>query len=393
MKYIQDIDLTGKRVLIRADLNVPLDESQNITDDNRIKEFLPTLKLVLEKGGRPILMSHLGSPNNRFEAGLSLTPVAKKMSTLLGIEVTMAPDCVGPEVEKLSNELRPGQILLLENLRFHQGEQANDLEFASLLQRLGDVYINDAFATAHRKHASISKVAELFKDKKAAGLLIRKELEFYEKAMVKPKTPLAVVLGGAKVSTKLKLLLKLSEKADKLIIGGAMANTFLAAQGLQVGKSLVERDLIPKVMELMGKLARRDCKLYLPVDLRVGSSLKAKGEARAVTIQEIPADSMALDIGPASSILFKEALESVSTIVWNGPMGAYENEDFATGTTDMVQSIASTTALKIVGGGDTDAAIHQMQLAHKFDFISTGGGAFLALLEGEPLPALQALEK
>ncbi|RMG42812.1 MAG: phosphoglycerate kinase, partial [Candidatus Dadabacteria bacterium] len=253
------------------------------------------------------------------------------------------------------------------------------------------VYVNDAFATAHRSHASMVGIPAVMNEC-AIGLLMQKELEYFEKALLRPKKPLCVVLGGAKVSTKLNALLNIADKADKLIIGGAMANTFLAAQGLQVGRSLFEPELFPTVLELLGKLTRRDCKLYLPVDVRVGPSPTSKGLAREVPALEIPADTMALDIGPATSILYKEALQSAETIVWNGPMGAFENEDYAQGTFEMIEHIASAHALSVVGGGDTDAAIHQMELEHKFDYISTGGGAFLMLLEGKELPALKALK-
>jgi phosphoglycerate kinase len=390
MRQLGDLDCKGKRVLIRADLNVPLNENLEITDDNRIKQFLPTLQAVLEKGGRAILMSHLGEPSGA-DSAFSLKPVARRLSELLGTDVALASDCVGAEVSKLASDLKDGQVLLLENLRFHSGEKKNDPEFASQLAKLGDVFVSDAFATAHRNHASMVGVPKLFKEK-SAGLLMQKELDYYYKALEKPKKPLCVVIGGSKVSSKLTALINLSSKADKLIIGGAMANTFLAAQGLQMGRSLYEPELAGKALELLGTLARRDCKVYLPVDVVVAPNLNSKGLGRAVPVQEIPADTMALDIGPATSLLFKEALHTAETIVWNGPMGAYENEDFARGTHDMCESIANTHALTVVGGGDTDAAIHHMQLAHKFSFISTAGGAFLALLEGNSLPGIKALE-
>jgi phosphoglycerate kinase len=291
----------------------------------------------------------------------------------------------------MASELREGQVLLLENLRFQPGEKKNDPEFARQLAALGEVFVSDAFATAHRTHASMVGVPQLFKEK-SAGLLMQKELDYYHQALEHPKKPLCVVIGGAKVSSKLHALVNLASRADKLVIGGAMANTFLAAQGLQVGRSLFEPDLAPKALELLGSLARRDCKVYLPVDVVVAPSLTSKGLGRAVPVQEIPADTMALDIGPATSVLYREALHSAETIVWNGPMGAYENEEFAKGTHEMCESVANSHGLTVVGGGDTDAAIHHMQLAHKFSFISTAGGAFLALLEGKPLPGVKALE-
>ena len=391
MRFLNDISLANRRVLVRADFNVPLDDDLKITDDNRIKQFLPTLKYILEQKGKVVLMSHLGEGSGKIDPKTSLAPVARRIGELMGMEIPLAPDCVGQDVEALVNKLEAGQVLLLQNLRFHSGEKSNDPEFASLLARLGDVYVNDAFATAHRAHASIVGVPKLFKER-AAGLLMQKEVEYYERALLKPKAPLCVILGGAKVSTKLNCLLNLAQKADKLIIGGAMANTFLAAQGLQMGRSLYEPDLIGKAIEILGMLARRDKKVYLPVDFMAAPSLTSKGLARAVTALEIPAELQALDIGPASSILFREAIQSSETIIWNGPMGAFEQEDFSKGTTDLIESIASAHGLKVAGGGDTDAAIHQMELAHKFDFISTGGGAFLALLEGQGLPAFGALE-
>jgi len=386
MKFLKDLNLRDKRVLIRADLNVPLDDAGKITDDNRIKQFVPTVKAVLEGGGKPIIMSHLGDDGER-----SLAPAATRLAELAGVRATLAPDCIGAEVEALALSLGSGELLVLENLRRHPGEKENDAEFAKKLAKVGQVFINDAFATAHRKHASMVGVPKLFTEK-GAGLLMQAEMEHYERALVKPKAPLCVVLGGSKVSTKLNLLLNIAQKADKVIIGGAMANTFLAAQGIQMGRSLVEKDLYGKVIEILGTLARRDCKLYLPVDFMVGPGPSVKGLARAVPALEVPPDTMALDIGPATSLLYREALHSAETIVWNGPMGAFENEDYSKGTTDMIESLASAHGFTVVGGGDTDAAIHQMELAHKFDYISTGGGAFLALLEGKGLPGFSALE-
>jgi len=390
MQELQNISLKGKRVLIRADLNVPLNDGLEITDDNRIKQFLPTLQTVLAQGGRAILMSHLGEPTGP-DPKFSLRPVARRLSELLTTDVVLAPDCVGSEVSRLASELQDGQVLLLENLRFQSGEKKNDPEFAAQLAKLADVFVSDAFATAHRAHASMVGVPALIREK-AAGLLMQKEITYYHQALENPKKPLCVVIGGAKVSSKLNALVNLATKADKLIIGGAMANTFLAAQGLQMGRSLYEPDLAPKALELLGTLARRDCKVYLPVDVVVAPSLSSKGLGRAVPVQEIPADTMALDIGPATSLLYREALHTAETIVWNGPMGAYENEEFAKGTHDMCESISNAHGLTVVGGGDTDAAIHHMQLAHKFSFISTAGGAFLALLEGKGLPGIKALE-
>lgn len=390
MHQIQDLSFSGKKVLIRADLNVPLDENLEITDDNRIRQFLPTLQLIVEQGGKAIVMSHLGDPKTVDEK-FSLKPVATRLSELLNKNVTLAPKCVGAEVTQLAANLNQGDVLLLENLRFNPGEKTNNPAFSEQLASLGEIFISDAFATAHREHASMVGVPKLFTEK-AAGLLMQKELAYYAQALENPKKPLCVVIGGAKVSSKLTALVNLASKADTLIIGGAMANTFLAAQGFQMGRSLYEPDLAPKVVELLGTLAKRGCHVYLPVDVVVAPSLSSKGLGRAVPIQEIPADTMALDIGPATSLLYREALTSAETIVWNGPMGAYENEEFAQGTHSMCESIANAHGLSVVGGGDTDAAIHHMQLGHKFNFISTAGGAFLALLEGKSLPGIRALD-
>lgn len=389
MKNLSQLKLSNKRVLVRVDFNVPLNEAGIIGDDNRIKQAVPTIKKIIEAGGRPILMSHLGEPDGR-ELKYSLAPVAERLQQLLGAPVNLAPDCIGPEVESLVEGLEPGQVLLLENLRFHSGEKKNDPDFCKSLAKLGDVFVNDAFATAHRKHASMVGIPVLFKEK-SPGLLMQREMDYYDKALLNPKRPLCVVLGGAKISTKLAILENLAKKADKLIIGGAMSNTFLAAQGLQMGRSKFEQEYLGKALEILGMLARRDCKVYLPVDVVVASSLNVKGLSRAVPVQEVPADSMALDIGPASRIVFKQALHTAETIVWNGPMGVFENEEYSKGTTDMIEAMSQAHGIKVVGGGDTDSAIHQMQLEHKFDFISTGGGAFLQLLEGNSLPGFDAL--
>ncbi len=385
MKTIRDLNLKDKRILVRCDFNVPINEKGEVTDDTRIKECLPTIEYIKEQGGIPILISHLGSPKGQKKSELSLAPVAKKIPWLKFIG-----DCVGETVINQVRSLKPGDGALLENLRFHPGEEQNDPNFARQLSLLGEVYINDAFATSHRKHASMVEVPKLFAEK-AAGLLIEKELTFYHKALVDPKKPLGVVIGGSKVSTKLDALKQIQSRADTVIIGGAMANTFLAAQGIQIGRSLVERDLFPIALEILANLARRDAKVYLPVDLIVAPSLGSKGLSRVANSQEIPAELMALDVGPASNILFKNALERCETIVWNGPLGAFELEEFSKGTFSMVETLASSHALTVAGGGDTDAAIHQMELAHKFDFISTGGGAFMYLLEGKVLPAIAAL--
>jgi phosphoglycerate kinase len=390
MNTIHDLDLHGKRVFVRADLNVPLNEEKVVTDAHRVLSFAPTAKLIIEKGGIPVIASHLGRPGGTRDAAFSLAPVVPTLEKALGCTVHLAPDCIGAETEQLVNSAKPGEAVLLENLRWHKGEKENDPKFGASLASLAEVFINDAFGTAHRAHASMVGVPQYLTEK-APGLLMQKEVDYFKKALIDPERPLCVVIGGAKISSKLGVLNRLSEKADKIIIGGAMANTFLAAQGMQMGRSLYEQALFPQALEIMGRVARRGAQLYLPVDLVVAPSLKSQGLARSVTSQEVPADSMALDIGPATRILYQEAVQSAATIVWNGPMGAFEYEDFAAGTESMVETMGNAHGLTVVGGGDTDAAIHKLELAHKFDYISTGGGAFLTLLEGHPLPAFEAL--
>lgn len=390
MKTLKEIDISGKRVFVRADLNVPLAEDGTISDDHRIKQFLPTLRYILEKGGKAIISSHLGRPVDRNDRSASLSAVGQRLSEMLGQTVPLAPDSVGAEVEDLVSSIPFGSAALLENLRYHAGERENNRGFAEQLARLGDVYVNDAFGTAHREHASIVLVPQLMKER-AAGLLLEQELSYLERALVNPKPPLTIVIGGMKASTKIHALLNIAHKVQTLIIGGAIANTFLAAQGIQMGRSLYEPELFSKVFEIMATVARREGRIYLPVDFRVGPSPGAKRYARSVTSLEVPPDMMALDIGPATSILFKEALHSAETIIWNGPMGAFENQDYAHGTTDMIEHLASAHGLTIAGGGDTHVAIKAMELSHKFDYISTGGGAFLGILEGRTLPGVKAL--
>ncbi|NLF24787.1 MAG: phosphoglycerate kinase [Deltaproteobacteria bacterium] len=392
MKKLEDLDLTDKLVLIRADLNVPLDRERKITETHRIERFLPTLRYILQNGGRAVVMSHLGRPLGRYDPACSLAPIAQKLGELLQSEVKLAPDCIGPETEAIARQLGRGQTLLLENLRFHAGERTNDPAFASRLAKLGQVYVNDAFATAHRAHASVVGVARHFQHK-APGLLMQKELEFHARFLVQPKRPLCVILGGIKTAGQLHALLKISEQADKVIMGGSIANTFLAAQGVQMGHSVYEPELFSKVLELLGHLMRRGCKTYLPVDFRIGNSPKSKGIARDVTAQELPPETMALDIGPATSILYDEAVKSAETIIWNGPMGIMDNDDYAQGTTDLIQSLAGAHGTTAAGGVDTVRAIRGMELQHRFDHISTGGTSLLSLLEGKQLPGFQALEK
>lgn len=392
IRSIKELDLKSKKVLIRVDFNVPLDEEGAITDDSRIRGALPTIQYAMDQGGKVVLMSHLGRPKGKAVKSMSLLPVARQLSELLGASVNMAPDCVGDQVKKIVDNLSSGEVILLENLRFHIGEEKNDPGFAKELSELGECYVNDAFATAHRAHASNVGICDYIKDT-AAGFLMLREVEYINKALKDPKRPYAAVIGGAKVSGKLEVLENLIEKVDKVIIGGGMAFTFIKALGQNIGKSLVEDDLVDTARAVMEKARSRGVKLYLPVDCVCAPDPKSGRDAVTVTIQEIPAGLMGLDIGPASAALFSEALDDCSMIVWNGPMGVFEQEPFSQGTMDITRKIANSKALTIVGGGDTDAALHKSSLAEKVDFVSTAGGAFLEMLGGAELPGVKSLER
>ena len=392
MKTIQAVDLKGKRVLVRVDFNVPLDKERRITDDARIQGALPTLRYALDQGARLIIASHLGRPKGRPVTEFSLSPVAERLETHLERRVTMAADCIGPQVASMVNGMTEGDVLLLENLRFHAGEEKNDPDFAESLAALCDVYVNDAFAVCHRAHASVTAITR-YAPASVAGLLLRKELDYFEKAMSDPRRPLVAVVGGAKVSSKLAALEKMLEKVDRIIIGGAMANTFLKKKGIDVAKSLVEDDMLDASGVVMETCAQKGIELCLPVDVAVGEKFDPEAEMRIVPVNGIPPGWLALDIGPASSRRYAEALKDAGTVVWNGPMGAFEMERFSRGTMELAECIAGLKALTIVGGGDTDAAVHQAGVTDRIGYISTGGGAFLALLEGKRLPAVQALEE
>jgi len=391
IKSIKDLDLKSKRVLMRVDFNVPLDGNGNITDDVRIKAALPTIQYASSQGATVILMSHLGRPKG-VDKKKSLIPVARRLSELLGTSVNMAPDCIGGKVKDMVDELKPGDVLLLENLRFHPEEEKNNPEFAKQLASLGDVYVDDAFATAHRAHASTAGVCDYIKDS-AAGFLLLKEVDYINKALLTPERPFAAILGGAKVSDKLELVENLIDKVDKIVIGGGMAFTFVKALGQATGKSLVEEELLDKARTIMEKAKKKGIKLYLPVDCVCSSDPKGGQPSTVTTIQEIPEDLMGLDIGPASSALFSEALADCRTIVWNGPMGVFEVDAFASGTLSVAKSVAASSGLTIVGGGDTDSALHKTGLSNKVSFISTAGGAFLEMLGGRVLPGVAVLEK
>jgi phosphoglycerate kinase len=390
MKMIRDLDLVGKRVLVRVDFNVPMDEQGLITDDIRIRMALPTIRYILEQKGKLILCSHMGRPKGQRVEAFSLAPVAAHLSTLIGQEVRLAPDCIGEETEAMVASLQSGEVLLLENLRFHKEETENDPVFAGKLARLADVYINDAFAASHRAHASVAGVPRLVMAH-GAGFLLQTEMDFFHKAMAEPVRPLMAIVGGAKVSSKLGALQNMLDKVDRMIIGGAMANTFLKSQGFEVGASKTEDDLLDAARQLIQKAREKGVKLYFPVDFVVADRFAPDAVVKNVTAQDIPEGWMALDIGPASTICFQEALADVRTIVWNGPMGAFEMDAFARGTMAMCQAIASSHALSVTGGGDSNAAVKKSGEARNISYMSTGGGAFLQLMEGKSLPGVDAL--
>ncbi len=391
MKSVRDLAVRGKKVFIRVDFNVPMDDQGHITDDTRIKAHLPTINYVTGNGGKAILASHLGRPKGKRAEKFSLKPAAARLSELLGKNVAFADECIGPEAEKAVAAMKDGDVLLLENLRFHAEEEKNDAGFAEQLARLCDVYVDDAFAVAHRGHASNAGITNYVADC-AVGLLLESELDYLKRATDNPVRPLVAIIGGAKVSDKIAVLERLTEKVDKLIIGGGMAFTFLKALGHEVGKSLCETDMLDTAKKIMALAAEKKVRLYLPIDCVIAEKITADAETKYVPVQEIPADWMALDIGPATTTLFGEALYDAKTIVWNGPMGVFEIDSFSRGTYGLVNFVANAHALSIVGGGDTDTAIHKAGEAHRISYISTGGGAFLELLEGKTMPAVEALE-
>jgi phosphoglycerate kinase len=392
IRTVDQLDLSGKRTLVRVDFNVPMDKSGNVTDVTRLQAALPTIRAAVEKGAKTILLSHLGRPKGKRVPEMSLAPVAPRLSTLLGKPVSFVPDCVGEAAEKAVAAMKPGDVLLLENVRFHAEEEKNDEGFGKRLAALCDVYVNDAFATAHRGHASNVAILKFVRER-AAGLLMKDEIAYFEKALVSPARPLIAVFGGAKISGKIEAINNVLGKVDKILIGGAMANTFFAALGYGVGKSLCEMEMVETARQVLSGAASRKVRLYLPVDVVVADRLDAASATRTVPAQEIPEGMMALDVGPASSLLFREALQDAKTIVWNGPMGAFETAPFAAGTLSIMRALAESDATTIVGGGDTDTALHKAGLFSRMSYVSTGGGAFLELLEGKRLPGIAALEE
>jgi len=391
VKFIDEVDIKGKTLFIRVDFNVPLDRNRNITDDTRIRAVLPTINHCLEANAKVILASHLGRPDGKRSEQDSLAPVARRLAYRLHKKVQLAPDCIGPEVDKLKKKMKPGDVLLLENLRFHPEEEKNDQEFAQELMKGIDVFVDDAFAVAHRAHASVEAVTN-FAPVCVAGFLMRDEVHYFHRSMEDPARPLAAIIGGAKISSKLTALVNLLKHVDKLVIGGAMANTFLKAMGYDVGKSLVDDKLLDAAREIMATALTKNIKFYLPVDCVVADRLERQAETKITPVQEVPRDWVIVDIGPATVTLFGEALQNAKTIIWNGPMGAFEFDAFGRGTMAMVHKVAESYALTIVGGGDTDVAVHKAGEFQKFSYVSTGGGAFLELMEGKKLPGISALE-
>jgi len=395
MRSLKDIDIKGKKVLIRVDYNVPLDGTR-VTDDTRIRESLPTLRHILSGGGAAVICCHLGQPKAGPAPEFSLAPVAAHLAGLLGMSVPLAGDCVGPEVKALIAALKPGGVLMLENLRFHKAETSKDVAereaFAKELMAGLDVYVSDAFGVAHRPNASVTE-APKFAPVACAGFLMQKEWEYLHGKLSAPERPYVAVSGGSKVSSKLGILRNLLGKVDDLIIGGAMANTFRLAQGIDMGASLVERELLDEPRSILEAAADSNTRIHLPVDFVLGAGLKDAAPAVASHTGSVPAGLMALDIGPKSVLAFAEVLKRAKTVVWNGPMGAFENPAFAAGSVGIAKAIVDSGAVSIVGGGDTDAVVHQAHLGERFSFISTGGGSFLEFLEGKELPGFKALEE
>ena len=389
-KTVQDICVKGKKVLVRCDFNVPLDADKNITDETRINAALPTIHYLLENGAAVILCSHLGKPKGVVNAKYSLAPVAKSLSEKLGFEVKLAPDCVGEEVAKMAAELECGKAILLENLRFHAEEEANDPAFAKQLADLAEIYVSDAFGTVPRAHASTAGVAAYLPA--VAGFLIGKELDFLGNAVENPERPFLAILGGAKVKDKIGVIDNLIEKVNTLIIGGGMAYTFMKAQGGSIGDSLVDNDRLADALRFIEKAKAKGVKLLLPVDTVIADAFEGYSAIKTCKAGEVPEGWQGLDIGPETVKLFSNAVKEAKTIVWNGPMGVFENPDFAKGTLAVATAMAESDAITIIGGGDSAAAVNQMGLGDKMSHISTGGGASLEFLEGKTLPGVACLQ-
>jgi phosphoglycerate kinase len=387
---LKDAELKSKRVLVRVDFNVPMDKQKNIKDDMRIIAALPTIRYLIERGSRVILVSHLGRPEGVTE-GLRMNPIAERLEGLLGKKVIKVDDCIGPEVESAIARMNSGEVLMLENVRFHKEEEENDANFAKKLAALADVYVDDAFGTAHRAHASTEGVARFLPG--VCGFLIAKELEIMGKALDDPKRPFAAIIGGAKVSTKITVIGNLARKVDTLVIGGGMIFTFLKARGVEVGRSLVEEKFIGQAGEIWKELtAMPHLKLVTPVDAVITSEIAAGASFRVVPIDRIPADMMGVDIGPATVERFTQEIASAGTIIWNGPLGVFETEPFDRGTNEIARALAASGAVTIIGGGDSASAVEKAGVADKMTHISTGGGASLEYLEGRELPGIAVLQ-
>ena len=389
-KTVRDVDLKGKKVIMRVDFNVPLDKEGNITDDTRIRAALPTIKYVLEQNTKLILMSHLGRPKGQIKEELRLAPVGKRLQELLGKDVIVCKDSIGEEVKKIISGMQTGDIVLLENLRFHKGEEANDPEFAKELASYADIYVNDAFGTAHRAHASTEGIAHYLPA--VAGFLMEKEIDFLGKLLYQPAKPYIAIIGGAKVSSKIGVLEKLLEKVDALLIGGGMSYTFLKAKGFEVGNSLVETEKLNVAFELIKKADEKEVALYFPVDNLVADKIDQDARVKITDTNAIPKDMIGVDIGPKTIKQYKKEIKKANTIFWNGPMGIFEIDKFAKGTIQVAKAIASAKGTTVVGGGDSVAAVNKVGVAKKIDHVSTGGGASLEFLEGKELPGIRVLQ-
>lgn len=391
VKSIRDLDIKGKRVFFRFDFNVPLDQSGEIKDDTRLRRALPTIEYAVAQGAKCILASHLGRPKGERKPEMSLRPVADRLARLLKRDVGFVDDCIGPKVKAAVQALPEGGILLLENLRFYPGETKNDPEFAAELASLADVYVNDAFGTAHRAHASTVGVAQLVKEK-AAGLLLKEELDNLGKALANPAKPVVAIFGGAKVSDKIAVLQNIVDRMDAVLIGGGMANTFLKSRGIDVGSSVVEQEMVPIAAGILEKARNNGCKVLLPVDVVVADKMEPGASTKIVDLGEVPRGEMALDIGPKTIEAFRKPIEDAGTIVWNGPMGVFEIDVFKQGTMEIARAVASGRGFSLVGGGDSVRAVQEAGVADKISYISTGGGAFMEFMEGKILPGVAALD-
>lgn len=395
MNTLSSYSFSGKKALVRVDLNVPQDAHGHVTDDTRARAIIPTVRKILQDGGSVILMSHLGRPKGKVNPSMSLKPVGEHLSTLLGVPVEFAIDCVGPDAQAKAAALKPGQVLLLENLRFHPEEEAGDEAFSKALSELGDVYVNDAFGTAHRAHASTTIVAKFFPNDKLFGHLIGRELDSVGKVLGDPQRPMTAIVGGSKVSSKIEVLQNLIGKCDELIIGGGMANTFVKAQGGQTGASLVEDDLLDTARNIIKEAQAKGVQLHIPTDAVVADAFAESANTDQCAADAVPDGWMALDIGPKSIETFRAAILRSKTLLWNGPMGVFEMKPFQQGTIAIAQAVAEATAkgaFSLVGGGDSVAAVNQFGSAEKISYVSTGGGAMLEYLEGKELPGIKAIQ-